>query len=105
MYGYFCIGFTDFMLKGKGLLEYTNLFSPNNTRAIGSSFYPIFNKRFDQLETFLTIHRPKKVLLAGSLCGFLVPSPQSKFPKGPSCYPESIMLQFQICYNNHLNVS
>ena len=23
-----CIGFVDFMLKGKSLLEYTNLFSP-----------------------------------------------------------------------------
>ena len=27
--GYFFIGFIDFMLKGKSLLEYTNLFSPN----------------------------------------------------------------------------
>ena len=27
--GYFCIGFSDFMLKGKNLLEYTYLFSPN----------------------------------------------------------------------------
>ena len=24
----FCIGFIDFMLKGKNLLDYTNLFSP-----------------------------------------------------------------------------
>ena len=30
MCGYFCTGFIDFMLKGKSLLEYTNLFSPNN---------------------------------------------------------------------------
>ena len=29
MCGYFCVGFVDFMLKGKSLLEYTNLFSPN----------------------------------------------------------------------------
>ena len=29
MRGYFCIGFIDFMLKGKTLLEYTNLFSSN----------------------------------------------------------------------------
>ena len=29
IYGYFCIGFIDFMLRGKRLLEYTNLFSPN----------------------------------------------------------------------------
>ena len=27
---YFCIGFIDFMLAGKTLAEYTNLFSPNN---------------------------------------------------------------------------
>ena len=30
MYGYFCIGFIDFMLKGKSLLEYINLVSPND---------------------------------------------------------------------------
>ena len=30
MYGYFCIGFIDFMLAGKTLTEFTNLFSPNN---------------------------------------------------------------------------
>ena len=29
MFEYFCIGFIDFMLKGKSLLEYTNLFTPN----------------------------------------------------------------------------
>ena len=28
--GYFCIRFIDFLLKGKSLLEYTNLFSPND---------------------------------------------------------------------------
>ena len=26
---YFCVGFIDFLLKGKSLLDYTNLFSPN----------------------------------------------------------------------------
>ena len=30
MCGYFCIGFTEFMLAGKTLTEYTNLISPNN---------------------------------------------------------------------------
>ena len=30
MCGYFCIGFIDFMLAGKTLTEYINLFSPNN---------------------------------------------------------------------------
>ena len=27
MYGYFCIGFIDFMLAGKIMIDYTNLFS------------------------------------------------------------------------------
>ena len=30
MCGYFCIVFINYMLKGKTLLDYTNLFSPNN---------------------------------------------------------------------------
>ena len=30
MCGYFCIGFFDFMLAGKTLTEFANLFSPNN---------------------------------------------------------------------------
>ena len=30
MCGYFCIGFIDYMFKGKILTDYTNLFSPNN---------------------------------------------------------------------------
>ena len=29
MCGYFCIGFIDFILKGKTFLDYINLFSPN----------------------------------------------------------------------------
>ena len=29
MCGYFCIGFIDFILKIKSLLDYINLFSPN----------------------------------------------------------------------------
>ena len=28
--GYFCIGFTDFMLSRNTLTEFTNLFSPND---------------------------------------------------------------------------
>ena len=30
MCGYFCIGFIDFMLAGKNLTGFTNLFLPNN---------------------------------------------------------------------------
>ena len=30
MCGYFCIGFTDFVLAGKKLTDYTNLLSPHD---------------------------------------------------------------------------
>ena len=30
MCGYFCIEFINYMLRGKTLLDYTNLFSPND---------------------------------------------------------------------------
>ena len=30
MYGYFCIGFIDYMFIGKSLTDYTNFVSPNN---------------------------------------------------------------------------
>ena len=60
----------------------------NSTGASDRSFYPIFNKKFDHLETLLTIHRPKKVLSAGSLCRPLVPSPQSKCPKRTFILPQ-----------------
>ena len=38
----------------------TLLKSKYSTGASDRSFYPIFNKRFDHLESLLTIHRPKK---------------------------------------------
>ena len=34
MCGYFCTGFIDFMLKGKSLINYTNLFSPKDHEKI-----------------------------------------------------------------------
>ena len=34
MCGYFCIGFIDFMLAGKTLTDFTNLFSPNNFKKV-----------------------------------------------------------------------
>ena len=30
MCGYYCIKFIDYMLKGKKLVDFTNLFSPND---------------------------------------------------------------------------
>ena len=35
MCGYFCVGFIDFILKGKSSLVYTNLHSPNENKMNG----------------------------------------------------------------------
>ena len=43
MCGYFCIGFIDFMLAGKKLTDYTNLFSPQDFKKNGN--FVIFQKR------------------------------------------------------------
>ena len=42
MCGYFCIGFTDFMLKDKSLLGYTNLFSLNDYEKNGKIILKYF---------------------------------------------------------------
>ena len=44
MCGYFCIGFMDFMLKRKSLLDYTNLFSPNKYKKNNKIILNIFSK-------------------------------------------------------------
>ena len=42
MWGYFCIGFIGFMLNGKSLLDYTNLFSPNDYETNGKIILKYF---------------------------------------------------------------
>ena len=45
MYGWiFCIGFIDFMLKGESLLQYTNLFSPNEYKKNDKVILKYFQK-------------------------------------------------------------
>ena len=40
--GYFCIGFIGFMLAGKTLTAFTNLFSPNNFKKNGDMILNYF---------------------------------------------------------------
>ena len=42
MCGYFCTEFIGFMLKGKSLLEYTNLFSPDEYKKNGKIILKYF---------------------------------------------------------------
>ena len=44
MCGYFCIEFINYMLKGKSLLDYTNLFSPNNFKKNNEIIRSVFKK-------------------------------------------------------------
>ena len=48
MCGYFCIGFIDFMLKGKILLEHTNLFSSNDYEKNDKIILKYFQKYFEK---------------------------------------------------------
>ena len=43
MCGYFCIGFIDFMLAGKTLTEFANLFSPNKFKRNDDIILNYFN--------------------------------------------------------------
>ena len=43
MCGYFCIGFIDFMLAGKKLTDYTNLFSPHDFKKNANIILLCFN--------------------------------------------------------------
>ena len=53
MCGYFCIGFMDFMLAGKNLTDFTNLFSSNNFKknhdVISKYFMKYFKKRHNKI--------------------------------------------------------
>ena len=50
MCGYFCIVFIDFMLKGKSLLEYTNLFSPNEYKKNDKMILKYFQQNLNKLK-------------------------------------------------------
>ena len=49
MCGYFCIGFINFMLNGKNLTDYTDLFSPND-----------FNKNDDIILKYFGLYDVKR---------------------------------------------
>ena len=46
MCGYFCIGFINFILAGKTLTEFTNLFSPNKFKRNGDIILKYFMTNF-----------------------------------------------------------
>ena len=45
MCGFYCIAFVEYMLAGKTLLNYTNLFSPNNYKKDDKLIYKYFKDK------------------------------------------------------------
>ena len=52
MCGCFCIGFIDFMLKGKSLLGYINLFSPNEYKKNDKIILKYFQNNLNKFKMF-----------------------------------------------------
>ena len=59
MCGYFYNGFIDFMLKGKNLAKYKNLFPPNNFKKKWWYNFKMddFNKKTNIIQIWVQIHR------------------------------------------------
>ena len=52
MCGYFCIKFINYMLKGKTLLDYTNLFSPNDFKKNDQVIKRIFKNEYYKINRY-----------------------------------------------------
>ena len=50
MYGFFCIVFMEYMLAGKILLNYANLFSPNDYKKNDKIIYKYIKDKYDKSE-------------------------------------------------------
>ena len=48
MRGFYCIAFIEYMLSGKALLDYTNLFSPNDYQKNDRIIYEYFQDKYDK---------------------------------------------------------
>ena len=46
MWGFYCIAFIEYMLAGKGFLDYTNLFTLNDYKKNEKIIYAIFNDKY-----------------------------------------------------------
>ena len=48
MHGFYYIGFIEYMFAGKSLLDYTNLFSPNDYKKNDKIIYKYFKDEYDR---------------------------------------------------------
>ena len=55
MCGYFYLGFIDFMLKGKTLLKYTNLFPPNDYEKNDKIILKYFQQNLNKLKLYCNV--------------------------------------------------
>ena len=52
MCGFYCIAFVEYMLAVKTLLDYTNLFSPNDYKKNHKIIYKYFKDKYDRRSKF-----------------------------------------------------
>ena len=53
MYGFFCIVFMEYMLAGKLLLNYANLFSPNDYKKNDKIIYKYFKGKYVKSRVYI----------------------------------------------------
>ena len=53
MYGFFCIVFMEYMLAGKILLNYANLFSPNDYKKNDKIIYKYFKDKYVKSRVYI----------------------------------------------------
>ena len=49
MCGFYCISFIEYMLAGKSLLDYTNLFSPSEYKKNDKRIYKYFKNGYGRI--------------------------------------------------------
>ena len=69
MCGQFCIGFIDFMLKGKSLLEYTNLFYSNGYEKSDKIILKYFQQNLNVSKKYRKLKKTLRLSILYSKCG------------------------------------
>ena len=57
MCGFYCIAFIEYMIEGKTLLDYTNLFSPNDYKKNDKIIYNYFKGKYVESPVWIKTNR------------------------------------------------
>ena len=57
MYGFYCISFVEYMIVGKTLLDYTNVFFPNGYQNNDKIIYKYFKDKYTEENKKLSLRK------------------------------------------------